>query len=88
MKTHLTALCVVVCSTLATSAHAADARACDAFVAAFGKAGKLVTGKALAAEDVGFWKKQCAKKADADVKKDTACFEKAKTKDDVGACMK
>ena len=72
----------------ATPAMAADAKACDAFVAAFGKAGKLVDGKELSKEDAAFWKKQCAKKPDAEVKKDTDCLDKAKTKDDVGACMK
>ncbi len=72
----------------ATPALAADAKACDAFVAAFGKAGKLVNGKDLSSDDAAFWKKQCAKKGDAEVKKDTACLDKAKTKDDVGVCMK
>jgi hypothetical protein len=57
-------------------------------VAAFSKAGKIVNGKDLAADDAAFWKKQCAKKPDDQVKKDTECLDEAKTKDDVGKCMK
>ena len=72
---------------LATPTLAADEKACDAFVAAFGKAGKAL-GKEMSPEDGDFWKKQCAKKPDPEVKKDTACLQKVRTDADMNKCLK
>lgn len=44
-------------------------------------------GKAPDAETLGFMKKQCLKRPDAEVAKDAACLEKAKTEEAVGDCM-
>lgn len=73
---------------LAAPAFAASEANCTDFVEAFKKASKVASGKDLADDDAGFWKKQCLKKTDAEVKKDTACLQKVKAAKDMGPCMK
>ena len=71
---------------LSSTALAADAKLCDRFAKAFAKAGKAV-GNPPDAETVGFFRKSCAAKPDAEVKQDADCFEKVKTQADLGQCM-
>jgi len=85
MKNKLVGMLLAV--TVSAPAFAAEAKTCDDFMAAFGRAAKLASGKDLSADDASFWKKQCAKKPEAEVKKDTKCFGAAKVKDDVKKCM-
>ena len=70
-------------------AFAASDAVCKDFVDAMKKASKLA-GKEMAADDAAFWMKQCQKpkNIDEEVKKQTACLNKAKTDKDLGACLK
>jgi hypothetical protein len=80
---------ILVLAVLAISvpAFGASEANCKAFVDAMKKASKIA-GKEMSSEDADFWKKQCGKKTDEEVTKDTTCLNKAKTDKDVGACMK
>lgn len=80
---------VVAALTLfALPAMAADAAACEKFVKSLGKALKIATKKDMDADSASFWKTACAKRPDADIAKDTACFDKVKNEADANACMK
>lgn len=72
---------------IASSAWAANTKACDRFVKAFQKAGKA-SKASPDAKTVNFMKQRCTSKSDAEVKKDTECLEKVKNSDDLEGCMR
>lgn len=71
---------------LAAPCFAGSEANCREFAAAFKKAGKAA-GSEPDANTVASMKKDCAKKTDEAVKKQTACLDKAKTDGDLADCF-
>ncbi len=84
MKKCLAAIALLI---LASPAFAADDASCSAWLASLKKASKTAGGEQMDDATAKFWKKSCLKSDNAEVKKSTACLDKAKSEAEVKKCL-
>lgn len=82
----ISAIVVLVVAFASFPAVAASSATCERFTKAFARAGETL-GTPVDSDTLAFFKKQCAKKPEAEVTRDADCLERVRKEDDMKKCM-